>query len=207
MKPILLLAPAALTLATARPPAASAPPLPYDLNLADELTYTVPPVAPRVPPAVPAGPGVPAPAPVPATAPAASAPEPEPPAGALKIVVSIPQQRAYVFKAGALVASAPVSTGRKGHPTPVGTFRILQKDVHHRSNIYSNAPMPYMQRLTSYGIALHAGPLPGYPASHGCIRLPWAFAKKLYAMTDMSTRVTVTREPVRAPDADASGDE
>ena len=95
-----------------------------------------------------------------------------------------------------LLAAAPVSTGRKGHPTPVGTFRILQKQVHHRSNIYSNAPMPYMQRLTTYGIALHAGQLPGYPASHGCIRLPWAFAKKLYGMTDMTTRVTVTREPV-----------
>jgi hypothetical protein len=188
---LLLLAPAALALATARPPPApeekEAPSLPYaDLASGDEVTYTL--VA------------------EPARAPAA-APEPEPPAGGLKIVVSIPQQRAYVFKEGALVTSAPVSTGRRGHPTPVGTFRILEKQVHHRSNIYSNAPMPYMQRLTAYGIALHAGPLPGYPASHGCIRLPWSFAKKLYAMTDRTTRVTVTREPVRIGEADETADE
>jgi lipoprotein-anchoring transpeptidase ErfK/SrfK len=187
---LLLLAPAALALGTARPPAApaqeAAPSLPYgDLRFgADELTYSLVPDTP---------------APAPAASPA------EPPESAVKVVVSIPQQRAFVFKAGELVASAPVSTGRRGHPTPVGTFRILEKQVHHRSNIYSNAPMPYMQRLTTYGIALHAGPLPGYPASHGCIRLPLAFAKRLYAMTDTGTRVTVTREPVRVePDSEAA---
>jgi hypothetical protein len=114
----------------------------------------------------------------------------------LRVVISLPQQKAFVFRRGALVASAPVSTGRPGHPTPVGTFRILQKKVHHKSNIYSDAPMPFMQRLTNYGIALHAGALPGYPASHGCIRLPWNFARKLYGMTDGSTLVTITREKV-----------
>jgi hypothetical protein len=115
----------------------------------------------------------------------------------IRVVVSLPQQKAYVFRAGELVATAPVSTGRPGHPTPTGTFRILQKKVHHMSNRYSNAPMPFMQRLTNYGIALHAGRLPGSPASQGCIRLPWSFAKRLYAMTDGATRVTITRERVR----------
>jgi lipoprotein-anchoring transpeptidase ErfK/SrfK len=117
---------------------------------------------------------------------------------ALRVLISIPQQKAYVFQAGALVATSPVSTGKPGHPTPSGTFRILQKKVHHRSSKYSNAPMPYMQRLTDYGIALHAGRLPGYPASHGCIRLPWGFARKLYNMTDHSTRVTITRKRPRS---------
>ncbi|TMJ13584.1 MAG: hypothetical protein E6G94_11565 [Alphaproteobacteria bacterium] len=111
----------------------------------------------------------------------------------IRVVVSIPHQRAFVYRGDALIATSPVSTGKRGHETPVGTFRILQKAVRHRSNIYANAPMPYMQKITQYGVALHAGHLPGYPASHGCIRLPWGFARKLYGMTDGSTRVTVTR--------------
>ena len=120
----------------------------------------------------------------------------------MRIVVSIPQQKAYVFREGELYATSPVSTGKRGHETPVGTFRVLQKKVHHRSNKYANAPMPYMQRLTSYGIALHAGHLPGYPASHGCIRLPRHFAKKLYGITDHGTKVTVTkRKPKSAEEA------
>ena len=110
----------------------------------------------------------------------------------VRIVISLPQQKAYVFRDGVLFATSPVSTGRRGHETPAGTFRILEKKVRHRSNRYANAPMPYMQRLTWYGIALHAGRLPGYPASHGCIRLPTKFAKKLYGITDFSTEVTVT---------------
>lgn len=116
-----------------------------------------------------------------------------PPEPRVKIVISLSQQRAYVFRDEELVATAPVSTGKRGKETPVGTFRILQKKVHHRSNLYSNAPMPYMQRLTWSGIALHAGDLPGYPASHGCIRLPWSVAKRLYGLTDFTTEVTVTR--------------
>lgn len=114
--------------------------------------------------------------------------------GAVSIVVSIPQQKAYVFKGGILVATSAVSTGKRGHETPAGRFRILQKKVEHYSSRYDNAPMPYMQRLTSYGIALHAGRVPGYPASHGCIRLPRGFAKRLYRMTGTGTAVTVTRE-------------
>jgi lipoprotein-anchoring transpeptidase ErfK/SrfK len=108
------------------------------------------------------------------------------------IVVSLPSQRAYVFRGGELIDSAPVSTGRPGHRTPTGRFPILQKRVHHYSNLYDNAPMPYMQRLTHGGIALHAGHLPGYPASHGCIRLPWGFARRLYRLTDFSSEVIIT---------------
>jgi lipoprotein-anchoring transpeptidase ErfK/SrfK len=134
-----------------------------------------------------------------ATAPATSAPAL---GGGLRVVVSIPQQKAWVFRGSKLVASAPVSTGKRGYETPVGRFRILQKKVEHYSSKYDNAPMPYMQRLTSYGVALHAGRVPGYPASHGCIRLPHGFARKLYNMTGGSTRVTVTRaRPKSAKDA------
>jgi lipoprotein-anchoring transpeptidase ErfK/SrfK len=120
--------------------------------------------------------------------------------GGVRVVVSIPQQRLWAFRDGELFGTSPVSTGRKGHNTPVGTFRILQKAVHHRSNLYSNAPMPFMQKITHGGVALHAGHLPGYPASHGCIRLPWSFAKKLYAITDYGTPVTVTRERPKSPE-------
>jgi hypothetical protein len=115
------------------------------------------------------------------------------------IVVSKASQQMHVFKDGQLWASSPVSTGKRGHSTPAGVFPILQKKVYHRSNLYSNAPMPYMQRLTWGGIAIHAGRLPGYPASHGCIRLPHAFAKSLYAMTRAaSTTVVVTNEAAKS---------
>lgn len=109
------------------------------------------------------------------------------------IVVSKASQRMFVFKDGVLWKDSPVSTGRRGHATPAGVFPILQKQVFHRSNIYSNAPMPFMQRLTWSGIALHAGHLPGYAASHGCIRLPPDVAKALYALTKpAATTVVVT---------------
>jgi lipoprotein-anchoring transpeptidase ErfK/SrfK len=116
--------------------------------------------------------------------------------GGVRVVISLPQQKAYVFRGGELFGTSPVSTGRRGHETPVGTFRILQKKVDHYSNIYDNAPMPFMQRLTNYGIALHAGHLPGYPASHGCIRFPRSFAKKLYGITNFATTVTITKQRV-----------
>lgn len=116
--------------------------------------------------------------------------------GPIRVVVSLPQQKAFVFSGNSLVASSRVSTGKRGHDTPVGTFRIVQKAVTHHSNLYSNAPMPYMQRLTSGGVALHAGHVPGYRASHGCIRLPWSFARKLYGMTSTGTTVVVTNEHV-----------
>jgi lipoprotein-anchoring transpeptidase ErfK/SrfK len=110
------------------------------------------------------------------------------------IVVSLASQRLFVFRHGALWDSSKVSTGRRGNETPVGTFPILQKKVHHRSNLYDDAPMPYMQRLTWGGVALHAGHVPGYPASHGCIRLPKAFAKKLYGITGFSSTVVVVTD-------------
>jgi lipoprotein-anchoring transpeptidase ErfK/SrfK len=111
----------------------------------------------------------------------------------VRVVISLPQQQAYVFRGHELVATSPVSTGRASHPTPMGRFPILQKRVRHWSNLYDNAPMPYMQRLTHDGIALHAGQLPGYPASHGCIRLPYDFARRLYRLTDYSSEVIITR--------------
>jgi hypothetical protein len=126
-----------------------------------------------------------------------------PPDRGVRMVVSIPQQRLYVFRDGDLFTTSAVSTGKRGHGTPTGTFRILQKAVFHRSNLYSSAPMPYMQRLTQGGVALHAGHVPGYPASHGCIRLPLAMAKQLYKLTNFSTTaVTVTK--LKPEDADAA---
>lgn len=119
--------------------------------------------------------------------------------GPVAIVVSIPAQRAFVYRDGVLIAVSTVSTGSPGRDTPAGEFTILQKQVFHRSNLYSNAPMPFMQRLTWDGIALHAGHLPGYPASHGCIRLPAAFAKQLYELTELGGEVSVIDEDVPDP--------
>ncbi|MDX3901202.1 MAG: L,D-transpeptidase family protein [Sphingobium sp.] len=123
--------------------------------------------------------------------------------GAITMVVSIERQMVHVYAGDELVGMASISTGMAGHGTPTGQFSILQKRQWHRSNIYSNAPMPYMQRLTWDGIALHAGHNPGYPASHGCIRLPLAFAKRLFALTQIGTLVSVQRgeiSPVLALD-------
>lgn len=117
----------------------------------------------------------------------------EMPKGPLQIVVSISSQRVTLFSNGERVAQGPVSTGTASHPTPLGVFSILQKNRHHRSNLYSNAPMPYMQRLTWSGVALHEGVLPGYPASHGCIRLSRDFAAKLWPATRLGARVIVAR--------------
>lgn len=107
------------------------------------------------------------------------------------VVVSIPLQRAYVYRGTALVAATAVSTGKPGDDTPTGIYPILQKAVKHVSNLYGSS-MPYMQRLTWDGIALHAGANPGVPASHGCVRLPTEFARKLFAITDVGTTVVVT---------------
>ena len=115
------------------------------------------------------------------------------------LVVSLALQRLYVYRGGALVGVASVSTGKRGKSTPPGDFAILQKARFHRSNLYSNAPMPFMQRLTWDGIALHAGHNPGLPASHGCIRLPFAFARDLFGMTSLGTQVTVADYPLQAP--------
>jgi L,D-transpeptidase catalytic domain len=125
-------------------------------------------------------------------APGKGAEQPKPPAGPLIIVVSIGSQHVTVYDNGTPIATAPVSTGMPGHPTPVGVFSVIQKDRYHHSNIYSNAPMPYMQRITWSGVAMHEGVVPGHPASHGCIRLPHDFAMRLWGMTKMGVRVIVT---------------
>jgi hypothetical protein len=109
--------------------------------------------------------------------------------GPMVMVVSIDEQRAYVYRNGLLIGFTTVSTGRPGHETPTGVFTILQKDKDHRSTIYDSAPMPYMERLTWGGVALHAGGLPGYPESHGCVHLPSEFARLLFETT--STGMTV----------------
>jgi lipoprotein-anchoring transpeptidase ErfK/SrfK len=114
------------------------------------------------------------------------------PQGALIIAVSINKQQVKIYDANGFFAEAPVSTGMKGHATPTGVFSVIQKQKWHHSNIYSGAPMPYMQRITWSGIAMHAGVLPGYPASHGCIRMPEAFAIRMYGWTRMGARVLVT---------------
>jgi hypothetical protein len=114
------------------------------------------------------------------------------PQGPLVIAISLEQQSLKVYDANGVFAETAISTGMRGHPTPTGVFSVIQKNKYHRSNIYSGAPMPYMQRITWSGIALHAGALPGYPASHGCIRLPMNFATRLWGWTRMGARVIVT---------------
>jgi lipoprotein-anchoring transpeptidase ErfK/SrfK len=122
------------------------------------------------------------------------------PKGPLQIVVSIDHQTVTLFSNGVRVAQGPVSTGVPGHPTPMGVFSIIEKDRYHRSNLYSNAPMPYMQRITWSGVALHEGPLPGYPASHGCIRMSHDFARKLWPITKLGVRVVVARHQLAPVD-------
>ena len=114
------------------------------------------------------------------------------PQGPLIIAISIEKQNLKIYDANGFFAETPISTGMRGHPTPMGVFSVIQKHKLHHSNIYSGAPMPYMQRITWSGVAMHAGVLPGYPASHGCIRMPMAFAVKMWNWTKMGARVVVT---------------
>jgi hypothetical protein len=111
--------------------------------------------------------------------------------GPISIIVSIPDQRVYVYRSSVRIATSTCSTGKPGHRTPTGVFKILQKDKHHRSSTYSNAPMPNMNRLTWSGVALHAGNLPGYPASHGCVRLPMGFSELLFGITYLGAVVII----------------
>ena len=111
--------------------------------------------------------------------------------GEPRVVISLTDQLAYLYRGEALVAVAAISTGKDEKPTPTGIFTILDKQVMHRSQKYENAPMPYMQRFDEYGTALHGGHNPGYPASHGCIRLPSEFAKRLYGVTDVGATVLI----------------
>jgi lipoprotein-anchoring transpeptidase ErfK/SrfK len=114
-----------------------------------------------------------------------------PASGETEVVVSLEDQRAYVYRAGQLIGVSTISSGKPGKDTPPGIFPILEKKRMHHSRKYDNAPMPFMQRLDRWGIALHAGALPGYAASKGCVRLPSAFAAKLFAMTQVGDRVVI----------------
>ena len=113
------------------------------------------------------------------------------PSGPVAIIVSLPDQLVHVYRGGVRIGVSTCSTGKKGHSTPTGVFTILQKDKDHRSSTYNNAPMPNMNRLTWSGVALHAGDLPGYPASHGCVRLPPKFSEHLFTVTHVGTPVII----------------
>jgi lipoprotein-anchoring transpeptidase ErfK/SrfK len=122
----------------------------------------------------------------------ANKPNDKPLKGPYHIVVSINAQRVSLYGADGLIRTSGVSTGMRGHPTPMGVFTVIGKERFHRSNIYSNAPMPFMQRITWSGVALHEGVLPGYPASHGCIRMGGDFAVFMWGTTKIGSRVIVT---------------
>jgi hypothetical protein len=113
------------------------------------------------------------------------------PAGPVVVLVSLPDQLMYVYRNGVRIGRSTVSTGKPGKRTPTGVFTVLQKKVRHESSIYKGAQMPHMQRLTWTGVAMHAGNLPGYPASAGCVRLPIDFAEKLYSLTTIGTTVII----------------
>ncbi len=119
------------------------------------------------------------------------------PKGPLQIFISINQQKLHLYGGGVHVADTSIATGVPSHPTPLGVFSVIQKQLFHRSNIYSNAPMPYMQRVTWSGVAMHEGQNIGHPASHGCIRMPHDFAVRLYRLTKLGTRVIIARSELK----------
>ena len=111
--------------------------------------------------------------------------------GPARLVIGLSDQRVYLYRGDTLVAASTISSGVPERATPTGIFEVLDKRKFHRSIKYDNAPMPHMQRIDKYGIALHGGHLPGHPASHGCIRLPPQFAAKLFGMTQLGTPVLI----------------
>jgi hypothetical protein len=119
------------------------------------------------------------------------------PKGPLQIIISIDQQKLHLYSDGAEVADTLIATGVPGHPTPIGVFSVIQKERLHHSNIYSGAPMPFMQRITWSGVALHEGGNLGHPASHGCVRLPHDFATRLWVLTRLGARVIIARPELR----------
>ena len=126
------------------------------------------------------------------------------PAGPILVYVDLSRQLATVYRNGVRIGISTVSTGKEGYETPTGVFTILQKDATHHSNKYNNAAMPYQERLTWDGVALHAGGLPGYPESHGCVHLPLEFAKELFAITNLGVTVVVegdAQDHIRTSDA------
>ncbi|HEY0334556.1 MAG TPA: L,D-transpeptidase [Stenotrophomonas sp.] len=120
--------------------------------------------------------------------------------GPMAVIVSLTEQRAYAYRNGILIGVTTISSGKKGYETPTGVFTILQKDKDHHSNEYNNAPMPYQERLTWGGVALHAGGLPGYPESHGCVHLPSEFARLLFNDSNMGMVVVVSEAGVSSED-------
>ena len=113
------------------------------------------------------------------------------PTGQMAIYVDLSRQVAAVYRGGARIGVTTISSGREGYETPTGVFRIMSKDANHHSNRYDNAPMPFSERLTDDGVALHAGRVPGYPESHGCVHLPYGFAKALFSETRVGVTVVV----------------
>jgi lipoprotein-anchoring transpeptidase ErfK/SrfK len=124
-----------------------------------------------------------------------------------RVVISLADQMAYAYSGNELVGVSTISSGNASKPTPPGIFPILDKKRLHRSIKYDNAPMPYMQRLDQWGIALHAGHLPGHPASHGCVRLPAAFAAKLFAATRIGTVVLIAPDGTEATEGTSTFDD
>lgn len=111
--------------------------------------------------------------------------------GEARIIVDLLTQTLYAYRGDVLVGAASISSAKKGKETPLGFWKVLQKKKFHRSRKYNNAPMPFMQRIDEFGIALHGGDNPGYPASNGCVRMPMPFAEKLYALTRLGTEVII----------------
>jgi hypothetical protein len=126
------------------------------------------------------------------------------PTGPVLVYVDLTRQRATVYRNGVRIGVSTISSGKEGHETPTGVFTILEKNVEHHSKTYDEAPMPFEQRLTWMGVAMHAGNLPGFPASHGCVRLPMEFAKRLFDVTPMGGTVVIAggnADPVKRPAA------
>lgn len=119
------------------------------------------------------------------------------PDGQVLVYVDLSRQLATVYRNGIRIGVASVSSGKPGHETPTGVFTILQKDADHRSSKYNNAPMPFQQRLTWDGVALHAGGLPGYPESHGCVHLPYGFSRELFRITSLGATVVINGDAAR----------
>jgi L,D-transpeptidase catalytic domain len=129
------------------------------------------------------------------------------PSGPMTMVVNLHTQRAYVYRDGVQIGVTTISTGKPGYRTPTGTFTVLEKERHHRSNKYDDAPMPYMQRLSWSGLALHAGAVRAWPASHGCVRLPYGFAAALYKEATRGMKVVITNQKPDEEDILASSTE